>query len=711
MRWAIRSLGALVLVAVLLSATVPTAATASVVGSGPTTPTGGASPPTGTASAAPVLTLRAQTSWVTPTAPWFTLSIGVGSSAGPAADLHVELTYYSRINDATHMAQATNATPDEGVLTHFDAPVTATADGLGVVSCAVVLPNTRAEAPTPAAGTLGVCPPDARTVSLGCQPGNGTCGDVYPVTVALYRQGNSSALDRFTTFLTYQEPDVHFKTGGPLRVGLILPVASRPSSTLAPPSAADRRAAESLIGQVWNYRGIPLTLAADPLTVSDLATSKGGKGPLAVKELEALGTPADGDQFLRQPYVPIDLASMVGANLSSEIGAQLARGDDLLRLSNLHPTGGTWVATSSVVSPTNAGDLATGLAVARTNHLVVNDSELTPAGSNNLTFAQPFTLPLGHSAHVTAAGTNSQVDALFSADPQDPVLAANQLLANLEFVHFENAFELDPRGIIIQPPPFWKPPPGFLTVLLYGLTGNPALTPVNLDQFFLQVHKGGNSEPGTRHLKSGSASAASGMTPGLARRLQTSRNDLISLSDAAGGRPTVFAILSDLLLRTESRTFNRNERVGALDVFTHQFDGVLGQVSLATQGTITFTSRTAPIPISVLSSAPFPIKVVLSLESDKFTFPDGNSRTLTLNRPTTPVRIQVRSRTSGDRLPVGVTLTTPDGQLVIARAALTVHSTSISVVGVGLTALAALVLLVWWVRTWRRGRRRRPRAA
>jgi hypothetical protein len=103
--------------------------------------------------------------------------------------------------------------------------------------------------------------------------------------------------------------------------------------------------------------------------------------------------------------------------------------------------------------------------------------------------------------------------------------------------------------------------------------------------------------------------------------------------------------------------------------------------------------------------------VVVSLDSDKFSFPDGSSRTLTLNRPTTPVRIQARSRTSGDRLPVDVTLTTPDGRLVIARAALTVHSTSISLVGVGLTVLAALMLLIWWARTWRRGRRRGPRAA
>ena len=65
---------------------------------------------------------------------------------------------------------------------------------------------------------------------------------------------------------------------------------------------------------------------------------------------------------------------------------------------------------------------------------------------------------------------------------------------------------------------------------------------------------------------------------------------------------------------------------------------------------------------------------------------------------------------SGDRLPIDVTLRTPDGQLVIAHSELTVHSTSISIVGIGLTVLAGLVLLVWWARTWRRSRQRRPRA-
>jgi Family of unknown function (DUF6049) len=707
-RWARVSLCALVLSTVFLAAAVATVPAAATVHHESVT--------AGASSPGPALTLRAQTSWVTPTAPWFTLSLGVGSSAGPAANLHVQLTFYGRIGDATHMAQATNGSPGGAVLGHLDAAVAATADGLGVVACAVVLPNNNAEAPTPAAGTLGVCPPGAQTVSLHCQPDEEICGDVYPVSVALYRQGTSAPLARFTTFLTYQEPEYSSSIGpgGPLRVGLVLPVASRPSSTLSAPTAGGRRTAENLIGQIFAYRGVALTLAADPSTVSNLTLAGGVKGKLAVKHLAALASPADGDQLLSQPYVPIDLAALVGAGLVGDVGGQLVRGGELLRLSGLHPSRGTWVATSSQVTTANAGDLATGLTTAHAGHLILNDSDLNPTGSNNLTPAQPFTLPLGHNAHVTAAGADSQVDALFTAHPRDPLLAANQLLANLEFIHFENASLREPRGVVIEPPQFWKPPPGFLTVLLYGLTHNPALSPVNLDTFFAQVHKGDNKEPTTRHLKTGPSAGPHGITTAVAKRLDKARDDLASFtkaSTAAGSRPAIFAGLSDLLLRTESQTFDQRERAAALGVYDHHFDGVVGQVTLAAQQTITFTSRTAAIPVSVLSSAPFPVKVVVSLQSDKFTFPDGASRTVVLQRPTTPVRLQARSRTSGDHLPVVITLTTPDGQLVLARTSLSVRSTSISVVGVALTVLAALVLLVWWFRTWRRGRRSRPRAA
>src|ERR1700722_15467919 len=71
------------------------------------------------ASAGPDLALDSQTPWVTPTAPWFSLSLGVGDEAVQIGDLHIELTFFSRIDDATELAQSTNALPDKSVLTHL----------------------------------------------------------------------------------------------------------------------------------------------------------------------------------------------------------------------------------------------------------------------------------------------------------------------------------------------------------------------------------------------------------------------------------------------------------------------------------------------------------------------------------------------------------------------------------------------------------------
>ncbi len=163
-------------------------------------------------------------------------------------------------------------------------------------------------------------------------------------------------------------------------------------------------------------------------------------------------------------------------------------------------------------------------------------------------------------------------------------------------------------------------------------------------------------------------------------------------------------------MTTEARGLSAAGRSSALNAYAKSFAGTTGQVTLGTERTVTFTSQRAAIPVTVLSSAPYPVTVVVTLSSDKFTFPDGNTQRLTLVHPTTSVRVTAQARTSGDRLPIEVTLHTADGQVLIAHTVLTVHSTEISFVGVALTVLAGAVLLFWWVRTWRRSRRARPRA-
>jgi hypothetical protein len=683
MRWGKTALCSLAAVAAVLLGSAPAAS-------------GGAPEAVARAVAdAPPLSLVSQTTWVTPDLPWFNVTVGVSASERSTAGLRVSVTYYSRLDSASQLQQATNGSPSGNVLgRQSDIAVTSGGPGQGPTAsaCVTVL---RDERDTPPTSGPGACTPGTLSIDMGCTPLSGTCGDVYPVAIALYRQNSTTPIARLTTFLTYQEAGApgSIGRGGPLEVGLVLP-----DSTTA--------TTKTLAATLADHPTVPTTLAVNPagLQKTDVADPKAASRALA--QLSSL----DGDQVLTQPYEPIDLAAMSEAKIPSEISAQVTRGDEILHAAGLRPTAGPWVDTASSFSQGDSADLAAGLQEAGSTQLVMNEGDLTGAGLSNYTFAQPFNLDLGHGSTVTAIAADSSLGARFTADTNDPVLDAEQLLAGLFFVHFENASLAQPRGVVIMPPANWKASKLFLDTLLGGLTQNDALKPVALDQLFTDVPVGGNREPAVRHLQGGPAT--NGISHTAAAKIGLARQQLSSYTDAISGRvPSEMVTLSDALLATEARGLSATRRAAVLSSYERAFAAQTGRVSLAGQETVTFTARQASIPITVLSSAPYPVNVVVTLASDKFTFPNGNTRRLTLDRPTTSVRVTAQARTSGDRLPIDVTLHTPNGQLLLAHTVLTVHSTAISFVGVALTVLAGAVLVVWWARTWRKARRQRLKAS
>jgi hypothetical protein len=691
MRWGRTALCSLAVVAAVLLGNAPAAS-----GGAPEASARAGTP-------APPLTLLAQTSWVTPDQPWFNVTVGVSASAGSAAGLRVSVTYYSRLDSGSQLQQAIAGSPGGSVLgRQSDVAVTTNgqAEGATASSCVTVLRN---ENDKPPATGSGACAPGTLSIDMGCTPLRGTCGDVYPVQIALYRQNSTAPVAHLTTFLTYQEGGApggpggplpgSIGTGGPLDVALVLPTST----------TADTKTIAAALGE---HPDVPATLAVNPAGIEKSEST----GPKAASRALAQLASLSGEQFLGQPYEPIDLAALSEAKIPSEIKVQVTRGDEILHTAGLRPTSGPWVDTTSSFSQGDGADLAAGLQQAGSSQLVMNDSDLASAGLSNYTFAQPFNLDLGHGSTITAAAADSSLSARFTADPNDPVLGAEQLLAGLFFVHFENAALAQARGVVIMPPNDWQASKPFLDTLLAGLSQNDALKPVTLDQLFALVPIGGNHEPTTRHLQAGPPTH--GITHVAAVKIALARQQLSSYAGAITGHvPPQMVALSDDLLGTEAQSLSAPRRAAALASYERAFAAETGRISLAGQETVTFTARQASIPITVLSSAPYPVNVVVTLASDKFTFPNGNTRRLTLDRPTTSVRVTAQARTSGDRLPIDVTLHTSNGQLLLAHTVLTVHSTAISFVGVALTILAGAVLLVWWARTWRKARRRRLRAS
>jgi hypothetical protein len=512
-------------------------------------------------------------------------------------------------------------------------------------------------------------------------------------------------LAHFTTYLTYAQDN-----DDPLQFAWVVPFAApvRLSATaspllsaILPPTGTTLSDLAQLANLMRQYAQVPVTIEAAPETLQLLSGSAIGRG--AVNTLSALSLTESVHQFLPQPYVPINLNAFSAAGVTGEIQAQMATGAGATPLAlktepALGQGGSTWVATGAVGTA-----LGQGLRLAGASHVVLPDTDLTTGSdSNHATWSQPFELPLAKGGTVLAAASDTELSAHFGADPSDPVLAANQLLADLAVIHLvEEPFPADPRGVIAVPPLGWVPNPAFVSALLKGLNGNPVVQATTLDGFFAHVPKGGNDSSITRRL------STSGPGPSLSAAQATAivhaRNRVSAFAGSVPRQANVRAQIDELLLASESNLLGTATRKDALGDFERELSGQLSLVQVASR-TITITARNASIPITITSAAPYSLHGTLSLSSGKLEFPRGHTRVVSIDHPTNSTRVDVLARTSGD-LPLELTLTSPNGVLVIARGRLTVRSTATSVVGVALTALAVLVLAAWWVRTWRRSRR------
>ncbi len=196
-------------------------------------------------------------------------------------------------------------------------------------------------------------------------------------------------------------------------------------------------------------------------------------------------------------------------------------------------------------------------------------------------------------------------------------------------------------------------------------SGNPYLQPVTLSDFFSQVPL--ESSDGGRSLAGGNGTD---LPSSFVSAVKHTRGKLDSFTSTTSGAGSVISQLGDALLSAESSELSSQGRSVAPQGFNSALGAQLSQIQLTTDRTITLTSRTAALPVTILSSAPYTVHAVLSLSSAKLEFPapgssgsTGPSKTeqlVVIDRSTTALRVQVVTRTSGD-LPVSVSLTSLDG--------------------------------------------------
>lgn len=643
-----------------------------------------APPATGALAGQPSVVLTSQPAWVPPDG---TAVIKL-RLRGPVDGLDVDVTAHRAVTSRSLLAR------------------TFEGERLGVAEASLSVPVMSLPADINGDRILAVgiqgpaSPPDPNRVIPG-QTG------VYPLTIELRRPGGP-ALDHFVTPLVVVAPGLV-----PLTLAWVWRLDATPAHSPEGKIRSPVRSAFGpsgrllrLVDALAGAPDVPLTLAPTPETLEAWAEAAerglGEPGGPARNGLATLRTAVAEPtrQVLDATYVPVDLPPLLAADLHSEAGRQLNRGREVLAEELGREPRGTMLAGRL--------DDATLSWLRRheVERLVVAPESLTPL-AHRLTPGRPFVLEQRNRTLAAAVADRGLASLL--EDDTPPALSAARFLAAVSLVAFEAPRE--ERGVVVVTPADWDPPSALLDAVVNGLRSHPAVTPKILDGFFADVApESDEGEPLVRTpaRPSRRESAAAEFDPEPILRL---RGRQAAFARVVGAdTPPVRAVDRAILLSQVALPGGRFSHLAYLDGARDVITGVTQKVKGPDGQQVTLTARQASIPISLLNANGFPLQVRVRLQSDQLLFPDGAERLISLGPQNTTESFAVETRAPG-AFPLSITVTSPDGSLMVNRSEVTIRSTVVSGVGATLTAGAGIFLLVWWANDLRRSRRRPRRRA
>ncbi len=666
-------------------------------------------------SRSPGISLVSQTSWVVP-GHGFDISVSAPRPSAPA-NLGFRVTVYGMLTSrsAFHQAMNGNLTTqalDSSPLIPVSSDTTA---GHRIASLHM---------PVQAMGAVG----GGRgpwTVRLFCSPG--TCDGVYPVSVSLVARATGRTIGSLVTALVYY-------TGGatqPLRVASVVPLsltatASRPGTHTGAShsiSSTDLGLGPRLglsgithlaqvVSVLGHYPSVDNSLILDGQTAEYLAMSSAATERPILGELVALTSNSAAHQLVDPTYTEIDATEISMSGIENTLGLQLSLGRQMLSKAGFHlPAMRTWLSDRRLSIQAMQALQSYGVqtfAVPPDNFQSVS-TLLTPTSPVHY----PLPAPTG-SASSTGTGTQAPArDGLaVTIDPglsvrfsttRDPVLAAHQMLADLAEIYFGTPNDPLARGVVAAGLSPSAPSPAFLATFLAGLENSPMLRSTTLSDLLSSVTPNSGAN-GDRILNPPPNSLDSAIISTLGK----DGGDIASVaSSIPASSPTVLELQSTLL-DMESSLLKPGEQSDLENAFTAELHTWTSSITFPPARSVILTSRSARVPITIVSQGRLPVKAVITLESTTLEFPHGDRQLVTLSRRNSTVYFAVTARAPGD-FPLLATLRAPHGNLTISRERLTVHSTAVSSVAIVLSILSLLLLAGWWLRSLHRSYREKHR--
>ncbi|MGC2485786.1 MAG: DUF6049 family protein [Acidimicrobiales bacterium] len=512
------------------------------------------------------------------------------------------------------------------------------------------------------------CDGAAPRLQLTCSA-NG-CGGVYPIRYAL--SVNGTTLTKWS-LLSVQSNSVD----KPLQVTLLVPFTQR--ALRRPTHFID------ILNTLGRFDNSPVTLGINYSVLADIQLDA-PHGPTWVSALErAMASPLH--RVIDTPSSAIDFAGLDANHLASQVGEQFTLTGQLLAKMTGHYMDDP-VLMSGAQSPASLAALNR----AGYNEVVLPEDDLTEAPSSTLNWGAPF--------HVAGAGAlvalseDGPLSQLTHDKAIEPGRRAAMVLATLAFLHFEAPYAESSRSIVLATPAN-ETSDAFLSDLLSGLHDNPFSQLVSLSPSFGATLVGTNGAPVDRAL---SASQPSTWSSHNVSSLVSVIGQVNSFAQSV--RSSNIATVLRVAVASAETGGGPSARQSDINTATHLLDEQLAQFSID-QSTITLAGSGTDLPITVLSHLHYTVDTVVHLVTDRVSFPKGNAVALVMNSPTESIRVPV-SNARGSSMTLQVILTTPNGQVVLARTAIQVRIAGTSVVGYLITFASLFVLALWWWRTIRR---------
>lgn len=314
------------------------------------------------------------------------------------------------------------------------------------------------------------------------------------------------------------------------------------------------------------------------------------------------------------------------------------------------------------------------------------------------TLSKPFILSGSGGSQVTVLSNDSELTADIGNGPL-PYDGSNKLASDLSQIYFDQPNDVSPRVVSASYAVSNSSDAATLNQVLSNLSSSPFIKTVDIQHGF--------SLTPLRNLSRGKLTQPQKFRPLNLIDFAKTQSDINALSSSFEHSTLLLQAKSDLLASVAS-TITPSNAANYIRGARSSVASVSNMISLAENKAFTVTSRKVQLPIAITSQLKVPFKGVLVINSDRLSFPNGNTIPVLLNSPNTTLSIPIYAETLGLYL-ISAKLFTTNGQLVVAHTSIEIRSTAFSAVSVVLTLGAIAILAFWWIRSFRKGHRRNRR--